>query len=215
MLGAMTPEKRSKIYFHWRRLLLNLLETECPVIAPVTGAAKVHAEIALLSDIVVAADDAYFQDAPHFRYDTVPGDGAHLIWPALLGGIRGRYCLLTGQRISATEAHNLGVVSDVVSADTVLERARELVAQLAAMANSTMRYTRRDDPGNEEAANARARGRPGARGTRPACDLARWLTRPCQPGSSNEVIIQPAGLSPASGAGTNLGCCTNRSGRYI
>jgi enoyl-CoA hydratase/carnithine racemase len=74
MLGPMTPEKWSKIYFHWRRLLLKLLEIECPVIAAVTGAAKVHAEIALLSDIVVAGD-AYFQDALHFRYDT-----------ALLGG---------------------------------------------------------------------------------------------------------------------------------
>jgi enoyl-CoA hydratase/carnithine racemase len=141
-VGPMTPEKWSKIYFHGRRLLLNLLEIECPVIAAVTGAAKVHAEIALLSDIVVAGEDAYFQDAPHFRYDTVPGDGAHLIWPALLGGIRGRYFLLTGQRLSAAEAHNLGVVSEVVGADRVLERARELAAQLAVMADSTLRYTR-------------------------------------------------------------------------
>jgi enoyl-CoA hydratase/carnithine racemase len=141
-VGPMTDAKWSKIYAHGRRLLLNLLDIEVPVIAAVNGPARIHAELALLSDIVVASDQADFQDAPHFRKGTVPGDGVHLIWPALLGPNRGRYFLLTGQRLSARECLDLGVVNEVVSAKDVLARAHELAHLIAAQPDVTLRYTR-------------------------------------------------------------------------
>ena len=54
----------------------RLLEIEVPVIGAVNGPATVHAELAVLSDIVLAAEHAYFSDAPHFRFGTVPADGS-------------------------------------------------------------------------------------------------------------------------------------------
>ncbi len=141
-VGPMSPDKWDRIYRNGKRLLVNLMSIEVPVIAAINGPATVHAEIALLSDIVLAAEEAYFRDAPHFRYGTVPSDGVHLVWPLLLGLNRARYFLLTGQRISAGEAFALGVVNEVLSQDDLSHRAWELATQLARQPDVTLRYTR-------------------------------------------------------------------------
>ncbi len=141
-VGAMTPEKWDKIYFHGKRLLTSLLEIEVPVIAAVNGPATVHAELAVLSDIVLASSGAYFSDAPHFRYGTVPSDGVHVVWPMLLGPNRGRYFLLTGQRLTASEARDLGVVAEVLPPEQLAARAWELARQLARQPTTALRYAR-------------------------------------------------------------------------
>lgn len=141
-VGEMTPEKWNVIYNHGRRLLQRLLDIEVPVIAAVNGPATVHAELAVLADIVLCAEHAHFADAPHFRFGTVPGDGVHVVWPMLLGPNRGRYFLLTGERLPAAEAQRLGVVAEVLAPDALLPRARALAARLAAQPTTTLRYTR-------------------------------------------------------------------------
>ena len=138
-VGGMDPHKWDKIFQHARRLLLNLLDIEVPVIAAINGPATVHAEIGLLADIVLASDTATFRDAPHFRYGTVPGDGTHIVWPLLLGPNRGRYFLLTGQRLSALEAKDLGVVSEVLPAAALLDRAWEVARDLARQPDMALR----------------------------------------------------------------------------
>jgi 6-oxocamphor hydrolase len=140
--GLGTPRGWDKIYWEGKRLLMNLLDIEVPMIAAVNGPAHVHAEIAVLCDIVIAADTASFQDAPHFPTGVVPGDGVHLVWPLLLGANRGRYFLLTGQKLSAQEALNLGVVSEVMPQAQLSARARELAAQLTKQPPLTLRYAR-------------------------------------------------------------------------
>jgi enoyl-CoA hydratase/carnithine racemase len=141
-VGAMTPAKWDKIYFHGKRLLENLLAIEVPVIAAVNGPARVHAELAVLADAVLACEEAYFQDAPHFRYGTVPSDGVHVVWPLLLGANRGRYFLLTGQKLAAREARELGVVAEVLPRAELQPRARALAAELARQPTLTLRMTR-------------------------------------------------------------------------
>ncbi len=83
-----------------------LLNIEAPVIAAINGPAWRHREIPLLSDIVLAADTAAFQDSAHFPNGLVLGDGMHIVMPLLLGMNRGRYFLLTGQTLSAQEARD-------------------------------------------------------------------------------------------------------------
>lgn len=141
-VGPMTPEKWDSIYANGKRLLLNLLSIEVPVIGVLNRQASVHAELAVLSDIVLAANTATLSDAPHFRYGTVPSDGVHVVWPLLLGYNRGRYFLLTGQRLSAAEAREAGVVAEVHPPEQVLERGRELAQSLARQPLTTLRYTR-------------------------------------------------------------------------
>jgi enoyl-CoA hydratase/carnithine racemase len=138
----MTPELWREIYAHGRRLLMNLLEIEVPMVAAVNGPATVHAELALLCDIVFASDTATFKDAPHFRFGTVPGDGVHLLWPLLLGMNRGRHFLLTGKKFDAQEALDLGLVAEVMPQAELLDRTWEIARDLNKRPAITLRYAR-------------------------------------------------------------------------
>jgi enoyl-CoA hydratase/carnithine racemase len=141
--GRITADIWSIIYAEGKRMLMNLLEIGVPVIGAVNGPALVHAELAVMSDIVIAGEDAVFQDAPHFPNGAVPGDGAHVVWPFILGPNRGRYFLLMGQKIAAQEALTLGIVSEILPREKLLTRAHEIARrQLLRQPILTLRYTR-------------------------------------------------------------------------
>lgn len=132
----------SEIQQEGKRLLNNLLGIDVPVVGAVNGPAHVHAELVLLSNVVIASRQATFQDAIHFTRGWVPGDGAHAVWPALLGPSRGSYFLLTGQLIDAGQAVNLGVVHEVVPHGEVKARAWAVAAEIARQPLLVRRYTR-------------------------------------------------------------------------
>ena len=142
--GSMTLKSTSwdRIYHEGKHLLMNHLNIEVPMIAAVNGPAHRHAELAVMCDIVIAAEHTTFQDSAHFPNGTVPGDGVHIVWPLVLGPNRGRYFLLTGQMLSAQEALSLGVVSEVLPRDRVLPRAWELAEQITSRPTLAMRYAR-------------------------------------------------------------------------
>jgi enoyl-CoA hydratase/carnithine racemase len=129
-------------FYEGRRLLVALLNIEVPVIAAVNGPARIHPEIPILSDIVLASTTALFQDAPHFMSGIVPGDGAHIVWPQVIGANRGRYFLLTGQELSAAQAESFGAVSEVLEPAALMPRALALAHDIAAKPALTRRYTR-------------------------------------------------------------------------
>jgi enoyl-CoA hydratase/carnithine racemase len=139
---SIDPRTWDHIYWNAKNLIMSLLDIEVPMIAAVNGPALIHAELAVLCDIVLAADHAVFQDAPHVPNGLVPGDGVQVVWPLLLGMNRGRYFLLTGQKLSAQEALTLGVVSEVLPRDELLGRARTLAEQLLRQPPLTLRYAR-------------------------------------------------------------------------
>jgi enoyl-CoA hydratase/carnithine racemase len=135
------PGEWDKIYWEGRRVLQRLLELETPVIGAVNGPANVHSEYVLLADITVASTDATFADKPHLGFNIVPGDGVHVIYEELLGVNRARYFALTGQTLTAQEAHHAGLVNEVVAKDQVLGRALQIADELAARPQLFLRYT--------------------------------------------------------------------------
>ena len=60
----------------------------------------------------------------------------------VLGSNRGRYFLLTGQTLSAQDALELGVVSEVLPRAELLPRAWELAEQMAKQTDIVLRYSR-------------------------------------------------------------------------
>lgn len=139
---AMTPEIYDPIQWEGKHLLPNLLAIEAPVIAAINGPAVRHAEVPLVSDIVLASDDTYFQDTAHFPGGMVPGDGMHVVMPLLMGTTRGRYFLFTGQELGVAEARDVGLVNEVLPRDELLPRARELARLLLQQPRLVRRYTR-------------------------------------------------------------------------
>jgi enoyl-CoA hydratase/carnithine racemase len=119
-----------------------LFALHIPVIAAVNGPARVHSELAVLSDIVLASPNALFQDLPHFTSGLVPGDGINMAWQMLLGPNRARYFLWTGQEIHAEEAHQLGVVNEIVPREQLLDRAHELARLLMKQPKLVRKLTR-------------------------------------------------------------------------
>jgi enoyl-CoA hydratase/carnithine racemase len=125
-----------------RRMLAAFLDIEVPVIAAVNGPALSHSELALLSDVVLVDDTTFFQDATHFLQGIAPGDGMHMVWTTLLGPNRGRYFLLTGQKLGAQDALALGVVGEVLPRDRLMERAWELALQWSTKSKAVLTATR-------------------------------------------------------------------------
>ncbi|MBI2527363.1 MAG: enoyl-CoA hydratase/isomerase family protein [Candidatus Rokubacteria bacterium] len=139
----LTPAGLDRVHWNARRLVTRLLDIEIPMIAVVNGPAKRHAELALMCDIVLAAEDATFEDTAHFQLGGhVPGDGINVVYTMLLGLNRARYLMLTGQVLSAAEAKDLGLVAEVMPRRALLPRAWELARQLAAKPDLLLRYTR-------------------------------------------------------------------------
>jgi enoyl-CoA hydratase/carnithine racemase len=137
-----SPMGYDKILREGTKVLENILDIEVPMIAAINGPVTVHSEYALLCDIVLAAEGAYFQDAPHAAFGIVPGDGLHVVWPEVIGEIRGRYFLLSGQKLGAAEAKEYGAVNEVARREALLPRAWELARYLRKQSPLTLRYTR-------------------------------------------------------------------------
>lgn len=137
-----TPRGYDKIYREGRKVLMNLLDIEVPLIAALNGPVLLHSEYILLADIVLATPDTAFQDKPHFDFGIVPGDGVNLLWPEVIGSVRGRYFLLTRQRLDAQTAKEWGAVNEVVPRDRLLVRAHGIAEDLAKLPLLTSRYTR-------------------------------------------------------------------------
>ncbi|BAZ11583.1 enoyl-CoA hydratase/isomerase [Calothrix sp. NIES-4071] len=129
-------------YWRGRHNVITQLDIPVPMIGVVNGPAIAHSELALLCDIVLASETAVFQDFPHFGNGVAPGDGIQVMWMLLLGVNRGRYFLLTQQKLSAQEAFDFGAVNEVLPPDKLLPRACELAAQMAQKPPLALRYAR-------------------------------------------------------------------------
>ena len=137
-----SPRGFDKIYREGKTVLMNILNIEVPLIAAVNGPVRLHSEYILLADIVLATPSTVFQDKPHFDFGIVPGDGVNLLWPEVIGSVRGRYFILTQQELGSETAKEWGVVNEIVPADKLRARAADIAERLAKLPPLTTRYTR-------------------------------------------------------------------------
>jgi len=94
-----------------RRIVLAMLEIDKPLICRLNGhAVGLGATLALLSDVIFAADSAKIGD-PHVNVGLVAGDGGAVVWPLRIGFARAKEFLLTGELLKADKARDLGLVN--------------------------------------------------------------------------------------------------------
>ena len=112
-----------------------------PVVMAVQGIAfTLSIELALASDIVIAADDVRFGQLEIAR-GIMPFGGATFRAPAQLGWGNAMRFLLTAEEFGAEAAMRIGLVQEVVPAPAQLERAIEIAAMIAAQAPLGVRAT--------------------------------------------------------------------------
>jgi enoyl-CoA hydratase len=125
-----------------RRLILNLLEVEAPIIVAMNGdAIGLGATLALFGDVIFAAEEARIADT-HVKVGLVAGDGGAVIWPLLVGVHRAKEYLMTGDFIAAPEAERIGLINHVLPADELLPAARAMAERLANGPTWAIRWTK-------------------------------------------------------------------------
>jgi len=102
-----------------------------PLIAAVNGYAFGGGfELALLADIIIAGTNAKF-GLPEVKIGAIPGDGGTQRLPLLVGKSRAMRMILSGEPISAEEAGQNGVVSEVVDPSMTVSTAVTLASLIA------------------------------------------------------------------------------------
>ena len=137
--GSITDNLREN--YHQTVLAIRALQK--PVIAAVNGpAAGAGMSLALACDVRVASDAASFVPA-FIKIGLVPDSGGTWLVRRALGTARAFEWLTTGRRLTADEARQWGLVSEVTTAEDLGARAREIAELYAAMPTRAVWETKR------------------------------------------------------------------------
>jgi enoyl-CoA hydratase/carnithine racemase len=117
---AEDADLRAKTIAHGREIVLGMARCRVPVIAAVNGpAVGLGCSLVALSDIVYIAEDAFLAD-PHVQVGLVAADGGPLTWPLHISLMLAKEYALTGTKIRAERAVELGLANHV-AADPLAE----------------------------------------------------------------------------------------------
>ncbi len=136
--GADIKEMQSKTFVEayledfigqWERLS----RVRKPVVAAVAGfALGGGCELALMCDIIIAADTAKFGQ-PEIKLGIIPGAGGSQRLTRIIGKSKAMDLCLTGRMMEAAEAERAGLVARVVPADRLIDEALEAATAIASM----------------------------------------------------------------------------------
>lgn len=121
-----------------RNCITKVAEMVTPVVGAINGATFTGGlEMALGCDFLLASERAVFADT-HARVGILPGGGMTARLPQLVGAAMARRLSMTGEVIDAARAEQIGLVTEVIAHDRLLERAIELAAAIAEVPGPTM-----------------------------------------------------------------------------
>ncbi|TMH57380.1 MAG: enoyl-CoA hydratase [Betaproteobacteria bacterium] len=125
--GYMDVYKGEYITRNWERIKA----IRKPIIGAVAGyALGGGCELAMMCDIIIAADTAKFGQ-PEIKLGIIPGASGTQRLPRAVGKAKAMDLVLTGRIMDAAEAERAGLVSRVVSADKLIDEALAAAAQIA------------------------------------------------------------------------------------
>jgi enoyl-CoA hydratase/carnithine racemase len=119
-----------------------MLNLHLPVVAAVNGpAVGLGCTLATLSDIVFVDESTFLAD-PHVTVALVAGDGGAVTWPFMTSMLRVKQYLLTGDRIPAPVAVELGLANFAVPGDSLLPEATAFARRLAELPPQAVQDTK-------------------------------------------------------------------------
>ncbi|MDB5861581.1 MAG: enoyl-CoA hydratase [Ramlibacter sp.] len=125
-----------------RRLWQNILELQPPLIAAINGDAMgLGCSLALFCDITVISETARIGDT-HVKVGLVAGDGGAVIMPLLIGDAKAKDMLMRGRVVNGKEAGDMGLITHVRPAEKVMEEARTIALELAALPAYAVAWTK-------------------------------------------------------------------------
>ena len=116
---------------------------EKPIVCAVNGvAAGAGANIALACDIVFAGTTSAFIQA-FSKIGLIPDSGGTFILPRLIGWQRAAALMMTGEKVGAQQALEMGMIYKVVPDESLQNEAMALAKQLAEMPTIGLGLTKR------------------------------------------------------------------------
>ena len=141
--GEAARDIAGRLRRHYHPTVLAVRELEKPVLAAVNGpAAGAGLSFACACDLRLAAESATFVPA-FINIGLVPDMGGTFFVRRLVGTSRAFEWMTSSRRLSAAEALEWGLVSEVVPDDRLAERAAERAAELAALPTRGIGLTKR------------------------------------------------------------------------
>ena len=140
MRGKSFPEvyKDDFVTKNWERLT----RFRKPVIAAVAGyALGGGCELAMMCDIILAADNAKFQQ-PEINLGVLPGAGGTQRLTRIIGKSKAMEMCLTGRMMDAKEAERCGLASRVVPVDALMDEARDMAKLIASKSSPVAMMTK-------------------------------------------------------------------------
>jgi enoyl-CoA hydratase len=134
---------REESLTHGRQIVTGMVACRVPVIAAVNGpAVGLGCSLVALSDIVFMAESAHLAD-PHVLVGLVAADGGPVTWPLLTSLQLAKEYALTGERIPARRAAEIGLVNHVCADGTVLDEALACARKIARLPQRAVEDTKR------------------------------------------------------------------------
>jgi len=129
--GGFPTDAGAPLETHYNPLVERLMALPIPVVSAVNGAAAgAGCSLALAADIVLAARSAYFLQA-FVNIGLVPDAGSTWLLPRLVGRARAQAMMMLGERISAEQAEQWGLIYKVVGDEALTQEAEALATKLA------------------------------------------------------------------------------------
>jgi enoyl-CoA hydratase len=135
-IGAMASYSFADVYQgdYITRNWEQIRQMRKPVIAAVSGfALGGGCELAMMCDILIAADNARFGQ-PEIKLGVIPGAGGTQRLPRTIGKAKAMDMILTGRMMDALEAERCGLASRVVPLDKLMQEALAVAAQIGELA---------------------------------------------------------------------------------
>ncbi|HAI56888.1 MAG TPA: 2-(1,2-epoxy-1,2-dihydrophenyl)acetyl-CoA isomerase [Saprospirales bacterium] len=136
------PELPSIVKDHYNPTVERIRNLNKPVVAAVNGvAAGAGANIALACDVVVASEGASFIQA-FSKIGLIPDSGGTFTLPRLIGLQRASALMMLGDKVSAADALQMGMLYKVFPIDTFVKESRKIVQKLAKMPTKALGMTK-------------------------------------------------------------------------